>query len=277
MHNFTVMICFPNAKINIGLNILARRQDGFHEIETVFYPLGLSDLLEFIPVNGGSTSQIQVTGLIPHGMATDNLVFKAFNLLHEDFRLPSIQVHLHKLIPSGAGLGGGSSDAAHMIHLLVQYFQLPISSESEKEYASRLGSDCAFFLFNKPAIAGGRGEMLKSIELSLAGYHLLLVKPTISVNTREAYAGIQPRVPATSLQSLIGQPISNWNTLIKNDFEEGVFQKYPEIGRIKNKLLRAGALYASMSGSGSAVYGIFNEKPEHIPFPDEYFQHYELL
>jgi 4-diphosphocytidyl-2-C-methyl-D-erythritol kinase len=269
--NFMPMIGFPNAKINIGLNILSKRADGYHNIETIFYPLDLCDILEFIPAERGQETQITVSGLVPDGTVKDNLVFQAYQVLSAEYPLTPLKIHLHKIIPSGAGLGGGSSDAAHMISLLARYFQLPISLEMQSNYASRLGSDCPYFLLNRPAMARGRGEILEPVELSLSGLYLVLVKPYFPVNTREAYAGIIPRTPGASLSELIRQPISSWNNLIINDFEKTIFRKYPEIGEIKSRLIRSGALFASMSGSGSSVYGIFREKPGKIDFPENYF------
>jgi 4-diphosphocytidyl-2-C-methyl-D-erythritol kinase len=249
------MIVFPNCKINLGLHILRRRADGFHDLETVFYPVPVNDALEVL-----SPGQLQFSssGIAVPGEVTDNLCLKAWHLLKQDFpELPAVNIHLHKHIPIGAGLGGGSADAAFMLQLLNDKFSLGLSEEKLVDYAAQLGSDCAFFIRNQPCYATGRGEALEPIAADLSGYSLLLVYPGIHVNTGWAFGQITPAVPARQLRESILQPVSEWKTLITNDFEAPVFRAHPVLGEIKEKLYEAGAVYATMSGSGSAMVGIF--------------------
>ncbi len=260
------MVSFPNAKINIGLNILNKRDDGFHNLETIFYPINLCDVLEFVEVDG--RVDFSNSGLNIDCDIEDNLCVKAYRLLQKNYNLPNIKIHLHKVIPFGAGLGGGSSDASFVLKSLNEYFQLGISSDTLKEFSSQLGSDCAFFIDNKPSFAYDRGEKLQEIDLNLKGYHIVLVKPDIHISTQEAYAGINPKVPEVSLKELISQPIENWKNSIFNDFENHLFKAYPLIKKIKEDLYNMGAVYASMSGSGSSVYGIFKEKVDAKIFKD---------
>ncbi|HEY1163686.1 MAG TPA: 4-(cytidine 5'-diphospho)-2-C-methyl-D-erythritol kinase [Chitinophaga sp.] len=249
------MIIFPNCKINLGLHILRRRPDGFHDLETVFYPLPLTDALEVLSDN---KLQFASSGIPVPGNEQDNLCLKAWQLLKADFPdLPPVKIHLHKHIPIGAGLGGGSADAAFMLQMLNNKFRLGISDEQLIDYAARLGSDCAFFIRNKPCYATGRGEVLTPLALDLSGYSWLLVYPGIHVNTGWAFGQITPRVPAQQLQQSILQPVEAWKELIANDFEAPVFSAHPVLGEIKEQLYKAGALYATMSGSGSAMVGIF--------------------
>ena len=297
------MIAFPNAKINIGLNVVAKRTDGYHDIETVFYPVLLQDALEIKPMRPLDPAQLRKhleAGLLvqpddvfmPYRLfpkkedipccslemtgnefpfkAADNLVVKAYLMLQQDFDLPSIDIKLHKHIPSGAGLGGGSSDCAFMISLLNRRFNLRMRDSMMERYAARLGSDCAFFISNTPSIATGRGEILNPISLSLKGYTILLVKPDVSVSTAEAYAGVTPHKPETALADAVMRPVSEWKDYVFNDFEPSVFAKYPLLGEIKQKLYALGAEYAAMTGSGSTVYGIFRtpiDNPAGL-FPD---------
>lgn len=254
------MICFPNAKINLGLRVVSRRPDGYHHIETVFYPVPLCDALEIVPSEIGETTFSQ-NGILVDGNPEDNLVMKAFRLLEKDFNLPKIAVYLRKQIPFGAGLGGGSADAAFMLKLLNDFAGLGLSVEELEKYAGRLGADCPFFIRNNPVFAEGIGDIFTPIEISLQGYYLVLVKPDIYVSTKEAYAGITPKQPSDRLMDIIRLPIEEWRDLMTNDFEEGIFARYPAIGEIKRTLYRMGAVYASMSGSGSSVFGIF-EKPQ---------------
>ncbi|HEU4552978.1 MAG TPA: 4-(cytidine 5'-diphospho)-2-C-methyl-D-erythritol kinase [Chitinophaga sp.] len=249
------MIVFPNCKINLGLHILRRRADGFHDLETVFYPVPVNDALEAL-----SPGQLQFSssGIAIPGEVTDNLCLKAWHLLKRDFpELPAVNIHLHKHIPIGAGLGGGSADAAFMLQLLNDKFRLALSAEKLVYYAAQLGSDCAFFIRNRPCYATGRGEVLEPIAADLSGYSLLLVYPGIHVNTGWAFRQITPAVPARQLRESILQPVNEWKTLITNDFEAPVFRAHPVLGAIKEKLYEAGAVYATMSGSGSAMVGIF--------------------
>lgn len=266
------MICFPNAKINIGLNITEKRADSFHNIESVMYPLKgiVSDALEIIatpphPSSLGRKPQaiIHTTGIHIDGKLENNLCLKAYNLIRKDYpQIPDIDIYLHKVIPIGAGLGGGSSDAAFFIRLLNDKFELGISWGEMHHYARQLGSDCSFFVSNKPAFAEGKGDQLESISLNLDGYYIVLVCPPVRINTAEAYGGVKPTKPKRSLEEDIQQlPISQWTKYIRNDFEDSIFPKYPELKKIKEKLYTLGAIYASMSGSGSALYGIFKKEP----------------
>ena len=260
------MITFPNAKINLGLNVVEKRPDGYHNLETVFYPINLQDALEVNRLEGSDLPyKIHTSGTVIEGNLEDNLVIKAYNLLKaENYQMLPVDIHLFKHIPTGAGLGGGSADAAFMIKLLNEKFKLGISEEKMEEYAARLGADCAFFIKNKPVFASGIGNIFEPIEISLKGYYLVLVKPNIFVSTRDAFACIKPQHPEVSLKDIICQPVETWKDSMKNDFEDSVFQKYPEIAAIKDELYDLGAVYASMSGSGSSVYGIFRQPVEHV-------------
>lgn len=264
------MVTFPNCKINLGLNILQKREDGFHDIETVFFPLAFTDILEIV-------SSEKKTALINTGISVgeneNNLCLKAYHLLKKDFpQLPEIKIHLHKVIPTGAGLGGGSADAAFTLSLLNEKYNLNISSEQLFVYASLLGSDCAFFLLNKPCLATGRGEKMEEINLSLSGYKILLVNPDIHVSTKEIFQQVTPRIPIKSIKETIEKPIETWKNHLKNDFEEIVFLKHPEIKKMKESLYRHHAVYASMTGTGSTVFGIFNKQQEiNYAFEKKYF------
>ncbi len=250
------MIAFPNCKINLGLNILRKREDGYHDLETCFVPVKLQDAIEIVPSKG--TSHFTVSG-ISAGNDADNLCLKAYNLLKSDFpKIDEISMHLHKVIPAGAGLGGGSADAAFTLQLLNKIFDLKISSEQLSVYALQLGSDCPFFLINRPCIGKGRGELLKEINVSLKNYQIALVNPGIHISTGIAFKNIQSRIPKKTIKQIITQPIETWQNDLKNDFEKFVFERYPVVKKIKQDLYDAGALYASMSGSGSTVYGIFD-------------------
>ena len=251
------MICFPNAKINLGLHVLSKRPDGYHTIETVFYPIDLCDALEIVPATEGKTGFTQ-TGIPIAGNPEDNLVVKAYHLLKNDFVLPEVSIFLRKQIPFGSGLGGGSSDAAFMIKLLNDFAGLKLSVEKMETYAGRIGADCPFFIQNRPVFAEGTGNVFSPVTISLQAYHLVVVKPPVSVSTKEAYAEVKPQPPAVPLKEIIRMPINEWKNHLVNDFESGVFSRYPEIGEIKQRLYAEGALYASMSGSGSAVFGIFD-------------------
>ena len=263
------MITYPNAKINLGLNIVEKRPDGYHNLETVFYPINLQDALEVTTLEGEKEYVLTTSGTPIEGDTESNLVVKAYKLLKQDFpEIPAIDIHMYKHIPTGAGLGGGSADAAFMIKLLNDKYKLGISIEKMEEYAAKLGADCAFFIQNKPVFASGIGNIFESIDLSLKGYYLVLVKPDIFVSTKDAFAHIKPQKPTTSLKEIIRMPVETWRAVMKNDFEESVFQKFPEIAAIKDKLYDMGAVYASMSGSGSSVFGIFREQVE---FVDEVF------
>lgn len=252
------MITFPNAKINLGLNIVEKRPDGYHNLETIFYPIPLQDALEITPWEGGERKyKLAQSGIQIAGDDENNLVVKAYKLLDNLHNLPPIEINLLKHIPSGAGLGGGSADAAFMLCMLNQHFQLNIPNEQLEVYAAQLGADCAFFVENKPTFAEGIGNIFSPIELSLKGYKLLLVKPDIFVSTRDAFAQIKPKRPSISLKEVAKMPVEAWKTYMVNDFEESVFPQFPAIADIKALLYDMGAIYASMSGSGSSVFALF--------------------
>lgn len=250
------MICFPNAKINLGLNIVSKRPDGYHNIETVFYPIPVKDALEIVPAESFSFTQ---TGIPVDAPPEKNLAVKAYMRLKERHALPPSEIHLLKVIPFGAGLGGGSSDAAFMLKLLNAYASLDLSEDELEEIAATLGADCPFFIRNVPVFATGTGNIFEPVDLSLKGYHLCLVKPDVSVSTAEAYARVTPAQPAVSLKEIVGSPVVTWKERMVNDFEDSVFPRYPVIRQIKETLYEAGALYASMSGSGSSVFGLFDK------------------
>lgn len=263
------MVVFPNCKINLGLNVVRKRTDGYHDIETVFYPVGLKDALEVIR---STELRLNLTGLPVDGKEENNLCMKAYHLLKKDFPgLPPVNIHLHKAIPMGAGVGGGSADGAFMLTLLNRKFQLQLSEEKLISYALNLGSDCPFFVINKPCLASGRGENLTPIQLDLSSYKIVLVNPAIHVSTKEAFSKLSPAILAKSIQQIIQQPITTWKDELKNDFEESVFQLHPAIAEVKQQLYAMGAVYAAMSGSGSSVYGIFNvETNPDFSFPRPY-------
>lgn len=260
------MITFPNAKINLGLNIVEKRPDGYHNLETIFYPINLQDALEVTRrENNDKEYTLHISGSSLEGEPEDNLVVKAYKLLKKDYPgLLPVDIHMYKHIPAGAGLGGGSSDAACMIKLLNDKFSLGLSTERMEEYAVKLGADCSFFIRNKPVFATGIGNLFEPVELSLKGYHIILIKPDIFVSTRDAFAEIKPVRPAVSLKEIVKQPMKTWKNSMKNDFEDSVFKKFPEIAAIKDELYDLGAVYAAMSGSGSSVYGIFKAPIENV-------------
>jgi 4-diphosphocytidyl-2-C-methyl-D-erythritol kinase len=254
------MITFPNAKINLGLHVTEKRADGFHNLETVFFPVGWSDALEFAVA---AKFQFTTSGISLSGDPESNLVVKAYRLIQKDFDIPELSIHLHKQIPFGAGLGGGSSDAAFMLRLLNKTFQLQLSTDDLLRYAAILGSDCPFFILNKPVYATGRGEIMQETELRLNDMFILLVKPSIEVATAKAFKFIVPKKSEVSLPELLCLPVTEWKNSVINQFESSVFQQYPEIEDVKNKLYDLGAVYASMSGSGSCVFGLFQEEIIH--------------
>lgn len=266
------MIVFPNCKINLGLRVLRKRSDNYHDLETVFYPLPFYDALELIPSPGTSLS-FTTTGLAIAGDDTDNLCVKAYGLLKKDFpEIPGIQMHLHKAIPAGAGLGGGSADAAFALQLLNKRFRLSLSQDELIRYASELGSDCPFFIINTPCFATAKGEKLTPIQPDLSAYRFILVNPGISIHTGKAFSAITPAVPEKSLRTIIMQPVDTWQDELVNDFEPTVFEQYPGIRLVKEELYRKGAVYASLSGSGSTVYGIFPKKMAvQLSFDESYF------
>jgi 4-diphosphocytidyl-2-C-methyl-D-erythritol kinase len=258
------MISFPNAKINLGLSIVSRRPDGFHNLETVFYPLPLCDVLEIIP---SEETRFFQTGMGIPGNKSDNLVIQAYQLLKNNYpQIVSLEIYLHKTIPIGAGLGGGSSDAAGILVLVNKLFNLHISRKRLVDYALELGSDCPFFMQSAPCIAKGRGEILEPIPLDLSEYSFLLIHPEIQIETVWAYSRIKPAITEFDLKDSILQPIQNWVNTIHNDFELPVFEIYPGLRRIKEQLYASGAIYAAMTGSGSTIFGIFKKSD----LPDSY-------
>ncbi|RXK62061.1 4-(cytidine 5'-diphospho)-2-C-methyl-D-erythritol kinase [Lacibacter luteus] len=287
------MLSFPNCKINLGLQILNKREDGYHDLATVFYPLPLKDALEVVRRDDGrlttddsktsddsplttheSSIDFSSTGLEIAGDQANNLCVKAYHLLKKDFpTLPPVQMHLHKAIPMGAGLGGGSADGAFALKLLNEKFQLNLTDEQLIAYALQLGSDCPFFILNKPCYATGRGELLEPIALDLSAYRFAIVNPGIHVNTGWAFTQLQLRSDHETwadLRTIIQQPISTWKEQLINDFEEPVSKAHPEIAALKQQLYDAGAVYASMTGSGSTVFGMFEREPE-LKFDQTYF------
>ncbi len=271
------MIFFPNCKINLGLRILRKRPDGYHDLETVFYPLPLKDALELIPTNNTDPT-FSSYGLPIPGDPAANLCVKAWRLLKKDLPdLPAIHIHLYKNIPIGAGLGGGSADGAATLTGLNQLFGLNLSTEQLLQYAAELGSDCPFFIINTPCIGHGRGERLEPISLDLSAYTIALVDPGIHISTAQAFALCKPQEQASSLQHLLSQPVDTWKENLRNDFEAPILEEYPELNRIPETFYTHGALYASLTGSGSSFFGIFEKDntPQPSPFPETY--NYRIL
>lgn len=259
---FRNMVIFPRAKINIGLRISEKRPDSYHNLQTIFYPVSLCDALEFVvPAEPLDNDILEVTGLASDSMVKDNIVIKAVKKLRNRADIPFLKLHLHKAIPAGAGLGGGSSDAANILRCLNKHYNLGIGPWELKAISLSLGSDCPFFLDNSPAYAEGRGEILMPVSPLPDGFYLIVVKPDINVDTKAAYQECRPSKVDSKLREHWGRDIGKWRDLIVNDFEQSIFPEYPEIGFLKESLYELGALYSSMSGSGSAVYGIFREKP----------------
>lgn len=254
------MICFPNAKINLGLDVTEKRPDGYHNLETAFLPIPLQDVLEIKPLKFYDTPyELQLAGTPVEGPAADNLVVRVFLDMKREFGLPPQTIYLYKRIPTGAGLGGGSSDAAFMMRMLNETFKLGLTEASMAERMSRYGADCPFFIRNRPAMAEGIGDQLSPLSLDLSDYWLLLVKPPVSVPTKAAYADIVPRKPAIHLREALKQPVEQWRHTVGNDFEESVFRRYPQIAAIKQTLYDMHAVYASMSGSGSSVFALMRQ------------------
>lgn len=251
------MVVFPNAKINLGLNIVERRPDRYHNIETVMYPVKWCDVLEIVSAKGKETT-LTVTGRMVDCPAEKNLVMKAYRMISAEVgTLPPVDIYLRKIVPDGAGLGGGSADASFTLMCLNDMFKLEMTDDKLADIASRIGADCPFFIYNRPMLATGIGTEFDSIEVNLAGYRIVIVKPRVSVPTAKAYSGVVPQRPSCDLREALKKPLTEWNGVVKNDFEESVFALYPEIGTVKERLRQMGAEYVSMSGSGSAVYGIF--------------------
>jgi 4-diphosphocytidyl-2-C-methyl-D-erythritol kinase len=254
------MICFPNAKINLGLRVTEKRPDGYHNLETVFYPIGLKDALEVVPHPTGKPYSLEVKALDQSDLGMDeekNIVTKAFRLMEKRFQLQPSAFFLKKAIPTGAGLGGGSSDAANALKIINLMNRLNLTELELEQFSAQIGADCAFFIKNNPIFATGIGTDFEDVSLNLRGLFLVLIKPDVHVSTAEAYSLVHPAHPERSLKEWIGNPIETWRDNVINDFEPSVFQKYPIIGEIKEALYRNGAVYASMSGSGSSVYGLF--------------------
>ena len=252
------MISFPNAKINIGLNVVSKRTDGYHNLETVFYPIELTDALEMIV---SDRTEITFSGLAIDGNPDENLVLKAYYLLKEDFDLLPVKFHLHKIIPFGAGLGGGSADAAFTLKMLNESFKLGLATTQLENYAAKLGADCAFFIQNKPVFATGIGNKFQPINIDLSEYQIVIIKPDISISTEGAYQNIIPKEPTFQLPWLLKKPLSSWKNNVINDFEKSVFIKFPQLAELKDLLYTLGAEYVSMSGSGSALFGFFRHLP----------------
>lgn len=267
------MLVFPNAKLNLGLYITERRPDGFHNLESVFLPLPWTDALEILPAETGRPTSITLTGRPIPGDPATNLCVRAYELLQADYpQLPPVQIYLHKIVPIGAGLGGGSADAAFALKATNDLFGLAISPEKLEEYARQLGSDCAFFIQNKPVLAVERGDVFQEIDLVLRGTGCVVVYPKLHISTPEAFAGITPRQPAHDLRAALAQPMVTWRDAVCNDFEQSLAPKYSVLAAIKQQLYAAGATYASLSGSGSAVYGLWaaGEPPAALQWPTEY-------
>ncbi len=265
------MVLFPNCKINLGLHITGKRPDGFHNLETIFYPVQLHDALEVVHNQDGQTG-LQVSGINIDAQAEDNICMKAYRLLQQSYQLPPVHIHLHKNIPSGAGLGGGSADGAFMLQLLNKKFFLGLSTDQLVELSLKLGSDCPFFIYNKPCFAQGRGEQLQPISLDLSPFDLVLVNPKIHINTGWAFGQLDGNRKHNDLMAAMQQPVAQWKNAVVNDFEAPVFKAYPEIQQIKEVLYSAGAVYASLTGTGSTVFALFEKSTTPaLPFPTHYF------
>jgi len=272
------MILFPNAKINIGLSVIRKRRDGYHDIETVMYPIGLCDVLEYIEEkNSNQDSKISITYSGNISFTGQDICMKAINLLEESHKVPALKIHLLKNIPAGAGLGGGSSDAAFLLNSLNKTFAFGLTSDQLEDLSVHIGSDCPFFIRNRPSFVTGKGDKLQDLPAMLKGYFLLLLYPGIPVNTKEAYSGVIPEDKSYNLRELILEPVDRWKYYIKNQFEDLVFRKYPIIAEIKKELYDMGAVFASMSGSGSTLYGIFRTRVKIPAKFSSYFTHLELL
>ena len=266
------MITFPNCKINLGLWVMQRRPDGYHNIQTVLLPVPWCDILEIVPSRDSETT-LTVSGAKVDSLIENNLCYRAWRLLADNYSIPAVNIHLHKVIPTGAGLGGGSSDASFTLKMLNSMFGLSLGNEILRMLAVQLGMDCPFFIENVPALSTGRGEFLKPVSLILDSYFLVIVKPPVHVSTAAAFIGIKPIYRENSIDDITDLPVHSWKKELHNDFENTVFELYPDILEIKNLMYRQGAVYASLSGSGSAVFGIFAAKPENQDFPGcEVFQ-----
>lgn len=266
------MLGFSSIKINLGLNVVSKRGDGYHNLESVFLELPLGDVIELLPLNDSeSTLQLQISGAGIEKLKGENIVENAWKLLKRDFDIPAVKVYLHKVIPSGAGLGGGSSDGVTMLKMLNEYFSLQLKEESLIRYALELGSDCPFFVKGGCSYVEGRGEILNSIEKDFSQLHFLVVHTGVHSSTRDAFSGLEPARPLLNVKEIVlNEKIEAWKYLLKNDFEKNIFNIYPELNAVKEEMYKGGCIYSSMSGSGSSVFGIFNERAE-INFPENFF------
>ncbi len=270
------MVVFPNAKINLGLNITEKRKDGFHNIETVFYPIGITDILEINKSHETCYKNTEI--IIEKGDLQKNLCYKAYQILQKEYNLPPVNIHLHKKIPLGSGLGGGSSDASHTLLVLNQLFNLQLNKKDLANYAKQLGADCAFFMHNTPKLAYGTGDQLTKISVDLSGFYLMVIVPNIFVSTAKAYKNVKIKKNKIPINKIIHKyPIEEWKELLINDFEDTVFEEFPLIGEIKDYLYHKGAVYASLSGSGSSLYGIFKTKPQIDSYLKKFTNWVELL
>jgi 4-diphosphocytidyl-2-C-methyl-D-erythritol kinase len=266
------VVVFPNCKINIGLQVVRKRDDGFRDIETLFYPVQLQDALEIIQLPDSESVQLTSSGFPIPGKTENNSSVKAYHLLKNDFpNLPPVHIHIHKVIPPGAGLGGGSADGSFTLMALNKKFHLDIANDKLMQYAALLGSDCTFFIQNKPCFATGRGEILTQVDFDLSRYKIVIIWPGIHINTAEAFSYVRPFADRPSIKEIIDLPITKWKDNLVNDFEEPLHARFPILKKIKEKLYSKGALYASLSGSGSSVYALFTYPPDlSLDFPEEY-------
>ncbi len=271
------MLLFPNAKINIGLQIINRRKDGYHDIRSCFYPVPWTDILEIVPTERNTT--FTASGIPIPEDGGSNLCLKAYHLLKADFDIPPVKMHLHKLIPIGAGLGGGSADASFALKWLNEAFSLQLSDVKLQTYAASIGSDCPFFIKNKPVLASDTGTTLTPFTVDLGGYHILMIFPDQHISTKEAYSGVKPSSPKYDLAATLAQPVEKWKDIVYNDFEDSILPRYPQLKLLKEKLYAAGASYASMTGSGAAFYALFKTKPEveALQLPEKYITKLALL
>lgn len=272
------MIIFPGSKVNLGLRITERLENGYHSLESIFLPIHFSDILEIIPKNDDSPSSFHYSGIKIDGEPINNLIYKAWDLLNKEFALPPIEVYLHKLVPMGAGIGGGSADATAMLKLLNQEFKLQLNDSQLKDHAKKLGADCPFFIANSASYVEGIGDKIQAINIDLSSYHFYLIAPGIHINTAEAFENCIPQKSEVSLAAIINsKDIRLWKDYIFNDFEDYAFKKHPELKRIKEQHYNNGAIYASMTGTGSSIYGIYEKEIPLSEFPSTYRTYYEKL
>ncbi len=267
------MICFPNSKINLGLNIVGRRPDGFHNIESIFVPLCLADIMEVViaPAGRAPSVKVNLSGIFPDIDPENTSVYQAWELIHGVFKVPPVQIALHKMIPSGAGLGGGSSDSAFMILALNELFDLDLTQKQLLHYMGIMGSDCSFFYYNRPGFMSGVGDIARPIELDLSGYFVYLVVPDVRISTPEAYAMVEPETPSFSLEKIASVPPDQWKEVVVNDFEKVLSKAFPILGALKKEMYASGAFYSSLTGSGSGVFGLFESRPSENSFFKPYY------